>query len=146
MKRLITLDMLRGYALVSIMVNHMPLSVMRSVTLPNFSIFDASELFVLLSGFLVGMVWRSVEAKEGRRTAQHRFARRSFEVWRAMILGALGHGRAFRRCFGRRGGRIPRSGTNTPCGLSKTRCSILRAWDRCGCSPTSSTSWRSMWC
>ncbi|WP_111557820.1 OpgC domain-containing protein [Paracoccus sediminilitoris] len=89
MKRLITLDMLRGYALLSIMVNHMPLSVMRSVTLPNFSIFDASELFVLLSGFLVGMVWRSVEAKEGRRTAQRRFARRSFEVWRAMILGAL---------------------------------------------------------
>jgi len=89
MKRLITLDMLRGYALLSIMVNHMPVSVMRSVTLPNFSIFDASELFVLLSGFLVGMVWRSVEAKEGRITAQRRFARRSFEVWRAMIIGAL---------------------------------------------------------
>ena len=89
MKRLITLDMLRGYALVSIMVNHMPISVMRSVTLPNFSIFDASELFVLLSGFLVGMVWRSVETKEGRPTAQRRFARRSFEVWRAMVLGAL---------------------------------------------------------
>lgn len=89
MKRLITLDMLRGYALLSIMVNHMPLSVLRSVTLPNFSIFDASELFVLLSGFLVGMVWRSVEAKEGRPAARRRFARRSFEVWRAMVMGAL---------------------------------------------------------
>ncbi|MFN3276346.1 MAG: OpgC domain-containing protein [Paracoccus sp. (in: a-proteobacteria)] len=86
MNRLIALDMLRGYALVSIMVNHMPVSVMRGVTLPNFSIFDASELFVLLSGFLVGMVWLSVEARQGRRAAQWRFARRAFDVWRALII------------------------------------------------------------
>ncbi|ODT60066.1 MULTISPECIES: OpgC domain-containing protein [Paracoccus] len=89
MNRLIALDMLRGYALVSIMVNHMPISVMRGWTLPNFSIFDASELFVLLSGFLVGLVWRSIEARDGRRAAQRRFARRAFEVWRAMLVGAL---------------------------------------------------------
>lgn len=89
MNRLIALDMLRGYALLSIMVNHMPISVMRGITLPNFSIFDASELFVLLSGFLVGTVWRSVEAREGRGAAQARFARRAFEVWRAMIVGAV---------------------------------------------------------
>ncbi|MDM7458731.1 MAG: OpgC domain-containing protein [Paracoccus sp. (in: a-proteobacteria)] len=86
MNRLVTLDMLRGYALVSIMVNHMPISVMRSVTLPNFSIFDASELFVLLSGFLVGMVWLSVERRDGRSAAQRRLLRRAFEVWRALIL------------------------------------------------------------
>ena len=89
MNRLIALDLLRGYALVSIMVNHMPISAMRQVTLPNFSIFDASEMFVLLSGFLVGIVWRAVEAREGRRTAQRRFGRRAFEVWRAMIVGAV---------------------------------------------------------
>ena len=89
MNRLVWLDMLRGYALVSIMVNHMPISVMRGATLPNFSIFDASELFVLLSGFLVGLVWRGIETREGRRVAQRRFARRAFEVWRAMILAAL---------------------------------------------------------
>lgn len=89
MNRLIWLDMLRGYALVSIMVNHMPISVMRGLTLPNFSVFDASELFVLLSGFLVGLVWRGMEAREGRRMAQRRFARRAFEVWRAMIIAAL---------------------------------------------------------
>lgn len=89
MNRLIALDMLRGYALVSIMVNHMPVSVMRGVTLPNFSIFDASELFVLLSGFLVGIVWRTVETREGRPVARRRFARRAFEVWRAMVIGAV---------------------------------------------------------
>ena len=89
MKRLIALDMLRGYALVCIMVDHMPLSPTRRVTLSNFSVFDAAELFVLLSGFLVGLVWLGVESKQGQRAAQWRFTRRAFEVWRALIIGGV---------------------------------------------------------
>ena len=89
MRRLIALDMLRGYALVCIMLDHMPVSELRWFTLANFAIFDAAELFVLLSGFLVGMVWQSVERKEGRRAAQWRFGRRAFEVWRALVFGGL---------------------------------------------------------
>lgn len=89
MKRLIALDMLRGYALVCIMLDHMPVSVLRRYTLANFSIFDAAELFVLLSGFLVGLVWLSVERQDGRRAAQWRFARRAFEVWRALVVGGI---------------------------------------------------------
>lgn len=89
MKRLIALDMLRGYALVCIMLDHMPISALRWFTLANFAIFDAAELFVLLSGFLVGMVWQSVERKEGRRAVQWRFTRRAFEVWRALVFGGL---------------------------------------------------------
>ena len=89
MKRLIALDMLRGYALVCIMLDHMPASALREYTLANFSIFDAAELFVLLSGFLVGLVWQGVERNEGRRAAQWRFARRAFEVWRALVVGGL---------------------------------------------------------
>lgn len=89
MKRMIALDMLRGYALVCIMVDHMPLSVLRYATIANFSIFDAAELFVLLSGFLVGLVWLGIERKQGRRAAQWRFARRAFEVWRALVIGGV---------------------------------------------------------
>lgn len=89
MSRLIALDMLRGYALLCIMLDHMPVSAMHNLTLTNFAVFDAAELFVLLSGFLVGIVWQSVERKDGRRTAQWRFARRAFEVWRALIIGGL---------------------------------------------------------
>lgn len=89
MKRLIALDMLRGYALVCIMIDHMPVSALRTYTLANFSVFDAAELFVLLSGFLVGLVWLGVERKEGLRAAQWRFARRAFEVWRALVLGGV---------------------------------------------------------
>lgn len=89
MKRLIELDMLRGYALIAIMINHMPLSVARVTTIANWAIFDASELFVLLSGFLVGLVWLRIEQREGRPVAQKRFARRAYEVWRAMVIGAV---------------------------------------------------------
>lgn len=89
MKRIAALDMLRGYALVCIMLDHMPLGVLRNITLANFTVFDAAELFVLLSGFLVGMVWVKVEAKEGRTAAQWRFLKRAYQVWLALLIGAV---------------------------------------------------------
>lgn len=89
MRRIEALDMLRGYALVCIMLDHMPIGVLRNLTLTNFTTFDAAELFVLLSGFLVGMVWVKVEQRHGRRAAQWRFLRRAYEVWLALILGAV---------------------------------------------------------
>ncbi|WP_299363146.1 OpgC domain-containing protein [uncultured Paracoccus sp.] len=89
MNRILALDMLRGYALISIMLNHMPAGVLREVTLANFAIFDAAELFVLLSGFLVGLVWRKVQAIEGMRAAQRRFARRTVQVWLALVIGGV---------------------------------------------------------
>ncbi|CAM3200004.1 hypothetical protein SAMN04488021_12410 [Paracoccus aminovorans] len=89
MKRIVALDMLRGYALVCIMLDHMPIGLLRNVTLTNFAVFDAAELFVLLSGFLVGMVWVKVEARQGRRVAQLRFLRRAAQVWLALIAGAV---------------------------------------------------------
>lgn len=89
MKRIAALDMLRGYALVCIMLDHMPMGVLRNVTLANFTVFDAAELFVLLSGFLVGMVWVKVEERQGLRAAQWRFLRRAFQVWLALVCGAV---------------------------------------------------------
>ncbi|TRW97785.1 OpgC domain-containing protein [Paracoccus sp. M683] len=89
MNRINWLDMLRGYALVCIMLDHMPVSVLSKATLTNFALFDAAELFVLLSGFLVGLVWTQVARRDGVRVAQKRFLWRSFQVWRAMVLGAV---------------------------------------------------------
>lgn len=89
MNRIYALDMMRGYALVCIMLNHMPVGVLRAGTISNYAVFDAAELFVLLSGFLVGLVWRKVEAEHGMFAAQKRFARRAFEVWRALLIGAV---------------------------------------------------------
>lgn len=89
MSRIGWLDMLRGYALVCIMLDHMPISVLRNLTLTNFVVFDAAELFVLLSGFLVGLVWVKVAVSQGVSVAQKRFWRRAFQVWRALIIGAI---------------------------------------------------------
>lgn len=87
--RILALDMLRGFALVCIMLNHMPIGVARNVTLSNFFLFDAAELFVLLSGFLVGLVWRQIDARHGVSAARRRFVLRAFHVWRAMIIAAV---------------------------------------------------------
>ncbi|MFB2531572.1 OpgC domain-containing protein [Paracoccus sp. p4-l81] len=89
MNRSITLDMLRGFALVCIMLDHLPVGVLSAATLSSWALFDAAELFVLLSGFLVGIVWRGIEARHGTSVARRRFARRAFEVWRALVLGAV---------------------------------------------------------
>ncbi len=89
MNRILALDMLRGYALVAIMLDHMPVGVLRGYTLANFAVFDAAELFVLLSGFLVGLVWIGIEAKQGRRAAQWRFLRRAVQVWLALLAGGI---------------------------------------------------------
>lgn len=89
MRRLIALDMLRGFAMVCIMLDHMPIGTLRGYTLANWAIFDAAELFVLLSGFLVGLVWLAAETRQGTAAARRRFARRAFEVWRALILGGV---------------------------------------------------------
>ncbi|WP_347267265.1 OpgC domain-containing protein [Paracoccus sp. (in: a-proteobacteria)] len=89
MKRIAALDMLRGYALVCIMLDHMPIGLLRNVTLANFTVFDAAELFVLLSGFLVGMVWIKVEERHGRFAAQKRFVKRALQVWLALVVGAV---------------------------------------------------------
>ena len=70
MNRNAALDMLRGYALVCIMLNHMPAGVLRAATLNNFAVFDAAELFVLLSGFLVGLVWLKIDAAQGTAAAR----------------------------------------------------------------------------
>ncbi|MDT1028390.1 OpgC domain-containing protein, partial [Pseudomonas paraeruginosa] len=39
--------------------------------------------------FLVGMVWVKVEERQGRQAAQLRFLKRAFQVWLALVVGAV---------------------------------------------------------
>ena len=44
-------DFLRGFALASIFINHVPGNVYEKLTHRNFGFSDAAEIFVLLAGF-----------------------------------------------------------------------------------------------
>ncbi len=70
------IDFLRGVALLTIFIDHVPGNFLGTLTLRNFGFSDAAELFVLLSGFSAmiaygrvferarpGMGWRRVVAR-----------------------------------------------------------------------------------
>jgi hypothetical protein len=50
-------DFWRGFALVSIFVNHVPGNILEPYTHKNFGLSDASELFVLLAGIAVSLAY-----------------------------------------------------------------------------------------
>ncbi|NTF17780.1 OpgC domain-containing protein [Agrobacterium rubi] len=57
MGRDMRLDLLRGFALVTIFVNHVPGNVLEHFTSRNFGFFDAAEAFVLMSGIAAGLAY-----------------------------------------------------------------------------------------
>ncbi len=79
-------DFWRGLALVMIFIDHIPGNIVSHVTLRNFAISDAAELFVLLAG------WSCSYATGGPRTPDptHRVAfrllSRAVEIYRAQIV------------------------------------------------------------
>ena len=87
--RLPLVDVLRGYALICIMLDHNHMSALSSATLARFSFFDAAELFVLLAGFLVGLLWEKLEASQGPAAACRRFLKRTGELYQSYFVTAL---------------------------------------------------------
>ena len=90
MNRNASLDMLRGYALVCIMLNHMPRGALRQLTLTNFAIYDAAELFVFLAGWSIGIATRTRDGTpEPRWRSVVRMLARTVEVYRAQLTVML---------------------------------------------------------
>lgn len=80
------IDFWRGVALVMIFVNHVPGSVFSILTLRNYAISDAAELFVFLAGCSMACF---VGAPGRRKPTLHivmRLLMRAFEIWRAQIV------------------------------------------------------------
>jgi hypothetical protein len=81
-----SIDFWRGVALVMIFVNHIPGMDYSVLTLRNYSISDAAELFVFLAGCSLAYV------ANGQRTAKPlgqvtmRLLLRTFEIWQAQIV------------------------------------------------------------
>jgi hypothetical protein len=81
------IDFWRGFALVTIFVNHVPGNVFERFTYSHFSLSDAAELFVFLAGWSIALATRGRDGV--RETASRtllRLASRTVEVYRAQLV------------------------------------------------------------
>lgn len=82
------IDVLRGLALVFIVVNHVAGSVLAWGTSRNFGISDASEQFVFLAGLVTALAYTGLAHKRGVSAADHRFRHRAWEIYCAFLVTA----------------------------------------------------------
>lgn len=87
--RNVEIDFIRGLALLFIVVDHVDGSVLGQYTLRNFAACDAAEAFVFLSGYSAAAAFQAIADRKDPRTAQRRFLRRGWEIYRAFIVTAL---------------------------------------------------------
>jgi hypothetical protein len=79
-------DLIRGIALLFIVVDHVNGSVLADYTIRNFTLFDAAEVFVFLAGYSAGAAYLAMEARDGASAARKRLRRRSWEIYKAFVL------------------------------------------------------------
>lgn len=80
------LDVLRGLALITIFINHVPGQILEDLTTKNFGFSDAAEAFVLISGIAVGLAYGS-GFKIGRRLEMAKKAvKRAFTLYLAHMI------------------------------------------------------------
>ncbi|KAB2919542.1 MAG: OpgC domain-containing protein [Hyphomicrobiaceae bacterium] len=79
-------DFWRGFALVSIFVNHIPGIYYERLTHRNFSISDSAELFVFLAGWSLGYLVGSRDEPIGTGRLVARLGSRSLQIYAAQIL------------------------------------------------------------
>ena len=80
-------DFWRGFALVSIFINHIPGIFYERLTHRNLSISDSAELFVFLAGWSLGLLVGSRrEPLTARRAWWRRLGGRALTIYAAQIL------------------------------------------------------------
>lgn len=80
------IDFWRGVALVMIFVNHIPGMDYSILTLRNYAISDAAELFVFLAGCSLAFVANGYPAAKPAGQVAGRLLMRAFEIWQAQIV------------------------------------------------------------
>lgn len=80
------IDFWRGVALVMIFVNHIPGMDYSILTLRNYAISDAAELFVFLAGCSLAFVTNGVSQAKPVGQVVLRLLMRAFEIWRAQVV------------------------------------------------------------
>lgn len=80
------IDFWRGFALVTIFINHVPGNTFERYTFSQYGISDAAELFVFLAGWSIGIATRGRDGQpEPRLRTVLRLASRTIEVYRAQL-------------------------------------------------------------
>jgi hypothetical protein len=79
-------DFWRGFALVSIFINHVPGIYYERFTHRNYSISDSAELFVFLAGWSLGLLVASSKRGNGAASLAFRLGGRSIQIYAAHIL------------------------------------------------------------
>lgn len=80
------IDFFRGLALICIFIDHVPGNKLAHITLRNFGLSDASELFVLLAGFSSALAYGGTFQRDGWTVALGRIGRRIAELYAAHLL------------------------------------------------------------
>ncbi len=75
------IDFLRGVALLTIFIDHVPGNFLGTLTLRNFGFSDAAELFVLLSGFSAMIAYGRVFEQAGPGSGLHRVFARCLRIY-----------------------------------------------------------------
>jgi hypothetical protein len=79
-------DFWRGFALITIFVDHIPGLIYARYTLANFSIADAADLFVFLAGWSLRLMAESGGRRKPVRDVMLRLFGRALEIYTAQIL------------------------------------------------------------
>src|SRR3954462_13377005 len=80
------IDFWRGFALLTIFINHVPGTAFERFTYSHFSISDAAELFVFLAGWAIALAVRGRQSSETPGRVVLRLTSRTVEVYRAQIV------------------------------------------------------------
>jgi hypothetical protein len=94
-KRDLRLDLLRGFAVFAMVVNHLGgASWFYLITGGNTFFVSAAEAFVFISGLVVGIVYGGIAVKEGLPAAQRKALQRAFTLYKVtvaltLIFGAI---------------------------------------------------------
>ncbi len=79
-------DFWRGVALVMIFINHVPGNFFASLTLRNYAISDAAELFVFLAGWSLSYATGKPEAPDPPGRVIFRLLSRAVQIYRAQLV------------------------------------------------------------
>jgi len=83
-------DFIRGFALISILLAHIPLNALTVFTIRDYALFDATEVFVFIAGFMVGLVWLKMAARQGTMAPVRRFVIRAIKLYVYFVFAAIG--------------------------------------------------------